>query len=123
MHVNSYARPGSLRLMCAQCVSKADVVVGSIGFAAFLFQGPCEDALVAMGILPEPHPLAVGVRTVNFLRDLDLDPKQVLGDDVVEAVDTVLAFPRQVVFRRTFRQAIALVLPLSMRSQRAFATT
>jgi hypothetical protein len=108
--------------MCAQCVSKADVVVGSIGFAAFLFKGPCEDALVAMGVLPEPHPLAVGLRTVSFLRDLDLDPAEVLGDDVVEAVDQVLAFPRQPVFRRTFRQAIALILPLSIRSQIAFAT-
>ena len=122
MRVSSYARPDNLRSMCAQCVSKADVVVASVGFTAFLFKGPCEDALVAMGLLPEPHPLAVGMRTVNFLRDLDLDPRQVLGDDVVEAVDTVLAFPRQVVFRRTFRQAIALVLPLSIRSQRVFAT-
>jgi hypothetical protein len=108
--------------MCAQCVSKADVVVGSLGAAAFLFKGPCEDALVALGLIPEPHPLAVGVRTVTFLRDLDLDPDEVLGEDVVEAVDRVLAFPRQPVFRRTFRQAIALMLPVSMRSQRAFAT-
>ena len=108
--------------MCAQCVSKADVVIGSIGFAGFLFKGPCEDALVAMGLIPEPHPLAVGMRTVNFLRDLDLDPAEILGDDVVEAVDRVLAFPRQPVFRRTFRQAIALMLPLSIRSQIAFAT-
>jgi len=108
--------------MCVQCVSKADVVVGCIGFAGFLFKGPCEDALVAMGLIPEPHPLAVGVRTVNFLRDLDLDPAPILGDDVVEAVDAVLAFPRQEVFRRTFRQAISLILPLSKRSQRAFAT-
>lgn len=108
--------------MCAQCVSKADVVVGSIGFAAFLFKGPCEDALVAMGVIPEPHPLAVGMRTVSFLRDLDLDPAEILGEDVVDAVDTVLAYPRQRVFRRTFRQAIALMLPLSMRSQMVMAT-
>jgi hypothetical protein len=108
--------------MCAQCVSKADVVVGCIGFASFLLKGPCEDALVAMGLVPEPHPLAVGMRTVNFLRDLDIDPADVLGDDVVEAVDTVLAFPRQVVFRRTFRQAIALMLPHTKHTQRAFAT-
>jgi hypothetical protein len=108
--------------MCAQCVSKADVVVGTLGFAAFLLKGPGEDALVAMGVIPEPHPLAVGVRTVSFLRDLDLDPGEILGDDVVEAVDQVLAFPRQRVFRRTFRQAIALMLPLSMGSQRVLAT-
>jgi hypothetical protein len=108
--------------VCAQCVSKADVIVGSIGFAAFIFKGPCEDALVSLGLIPEPHPLAVGMRTVNFLRDLDLEPEHVLGDDVVDAVDRVLAFPRQVVLRRTFRQAMALMLPLSMRSQSAFAT-
>ena len=108
--------------MCANCVSKADVVIASVGFTGFLFKGPCEDALVAMGVLPEPHPLAVGVRTVSFLRDLELDPGEILGDDVVEAVDTVLAFPRQKVYRRTFRQAIALLLPVSMRSQRALAT-
>ena len=108
--------------MCAQCVSKADVVIASIGFTGFLFKGPAEDALVAAGLIPEPHPLAVGVRTVSFLRGLDLDPAEILGDDVAEAVDAVLAFPRQRVFRRTFRQAIALMLPLSIRSQRAFAT-
>ena len=108
--------------MCANCVSKADVIVATIGFAGFMFKGPCEDALVAMGVIPEPHPLAVGVRTVSFLRSLELEPGEILGDDVVEAVDTVLAFPRQRVFRRTFRQAIALMLPLSMRSPRAFAT-
>ena len=34
----------------------------------------------------------------------------------------MLAFPRQAVFRRTFRQAIALMLPLSIRSQMVFAT-
>src|SRR5258708_20477146 len=98
--------------MCAQCVSKADVVVGSIGFAAFLFKGPGEDALVAMGLLPEPHPLAVGVRTVNFLRDLDLDPKQILGDDVVEAVDPRLPSPRQAVFPPTSPPPSSFIPPL-----------
>ncbi len=108
--------------MCANCVSKADVVVATIGFTGWMLKGPCEDALVAMGVIPEPHPLAVGVRTVSFLRGLDLEPAEILGDDVVEAVDAVMAFPRQRVFRRTFRQAIALMLPLSIRSQRALAT-
>ncbi len=42
--------------MCAQCVSKADVVIGSIGFAGFVFKGPCEDALVAMGLHPGAAP-------------------------------------------------------------------
>ena len=78
---------GSLLRMCAQCVSKADVVVGTHRFHGVPLQGPVRGRLVAMGLIPEPHPLAVGMRTVNFLRDLDLDPAEILGDDVVEAVD------------------------------------
>jgi hypothetical protein len=110
--------------MCAQCVSKADVIVGSLGFAAFVFKGPCTDALVAAGILPEPHPLAVEMRTVNFLRSLDLEPRPILGDDVVDAADRVLAFPQHKIYRRSFRDALALlgVGRGAMRSQSALVT-
>ena len=59
---------GTLAGMCAQCVSKADVVVGTIGFGAYLFKGPAEDVLIAAGVLPEKHPLKIEMRTVNFLR-------------------------------------------------------
>ena len=108
--------------MCAQCVSKADVVVGSLGFTAFVFKGPITDGLVAAGIIPEQHPLAKELRTVNFLRSLDLEPEPILGEEVVAAVDRVLAFPRQKIYRRRFRDALALLLPAPMRSQRVYAT-
>jgi len=108
--------------MCAQCVSKADVVVGTIGFTCFLFKGPITDGLVAAGLLPEQHPIAKEMRTVNFLRSLELEPEPIVGEDVVLAVDRVQAFPRQVVYRRRFRDALALLLPVSRRSQRVFAT-
>jgi hypothetical protein len=108
--------------MCAQCVSKADCIVGTIGFAAFCFKGPITDSLIAAGVLPEPHPLALEVRTVNFLRDLDLDPAPIVGDEVVDAVDRVQAFPLQKVYRRSFRDALALLWPTAMRSQMVFAT-
>ena len=108
--------------MCAQCVSKADVVVGTIGFAAFVLKDPARDALVSMGLLPELHPLAVEMRTVNFLRDLDLEPEPILGDDVVAAVDRALAFPRQKIYRRSFREALAFLVPGARRSQSVFAT-
>ena len=110
--------------MCAQCVSKADVVVGTVGFAAYVFKGPAEDALIAMGLLPERHPLAVEMRTVNFLRDLDLDPAPILGEEVVEAADRALAFPRRKVYRRSFREALALLVSGTgaMRSQSVMAT-
>jgi hypothetical protein len=104
--------------MCANCVSKADLVVGTLGFGAYLFKGPAQDALIAAGLLPEVHPLATEMRTVNFLRDLDLDPAPILGTETVEAVDRAQAFPRQKVYRRTFGEAIALLCGRSMRSQR-----
>jgi hypothetical protein len=111
--------------MCANCVSKADVIVGTIGFGAYVFKGPTQDALVALGLLPEPHPLGKEMRTVSFLRDLDLEPREILGDEVVEQADRALAFPRQKIYRRSFREAIAFFtgLPLgAMRSQTVAAT-
>jgi hypothetical protein len=108
--------------MCANCVSKADVIVGTLGFGAYLFKGPAHDAMIAAGLLPELHPLATEMRTVNFLRDLDLDPEPILGVETVEAVDRAQAFPRQKVYRRSFREAIALVCGRSIPSQRIPAT-
>ena len=110
--------------MFAQCVSKAEVVVGTLGLAAYVFKEPARDALTAMGLIPERHPLAIEMRTVNFLRDLELDPGAILGVETVEtveAVDRAQAFPRQRIYRRTFREALAFVVPGARRSQRAFA--
>ena len=64
------------------------------------------------------------MRTVNFLRSLDLEPRPILGDDVVDAADRVLAFPQHKIYRRSFRDALAL-LGLgrgAMRSQSALVT-
>lgn len=108
--------------MCANCVSKADIVIASAGFAGWILKGPAEDALIAAGLLPERRPLAKEMRVVNFLRDLELDPAPILGTEVVEAVDVAQAYPRQKVYRRTFREAIALFVPGAIRSQRVFAT-
>jgi hypothetical protein len=107
--------------MCANCVSKADVVVGTIGFGAYVFKEPAKEALIALGLMPEQHPLAVDMRTVMFLRDLDLDPNPILGDEVVAAADRALAFPPQRVYRRSFREAVALFTGRPIRSQRALA--
>ena len=99
--------------MCANCVSKADVVVGSIAFGSYVLRGPVKSALVEAGILPEPHPLAVEMRTVAFLRDLDLDPVEILGDEVVTAVDTARAWTPAKVYRRPVRAWVG-----AMRSHR-----
>jgi len=57
-------------------------------------------------------------------RDLDLDPAPILGEEVVEAADRALAFPRRKVYRRSFREALALLVPGTgaMRSQSVMAT-
>jgi hypothetical protein len=108
--------------MCANCVSRFDVAVGTAAVGAYLFKEPVHDALVSMGLAPERHPLAKDMRAVNFLRDLDLDPVAILGDEAVAAVDGAQAFPPQRVYRRSFRDAVAVFTGRSMRSQRAIAT-
>ena len=104
--------------MCAQCVSKADVVVGTIGFAAFVLHDPVKEALVDCGILPEPHPLAREIRTVQFLRRLELDPNPILGEQLVSDVDVALGLEWRKVYRRSFRDVFALLFGGSIRSQR-----
>ena len=107
--------------MCANCVSRADVIVGTVAFGAYVFKEPIRDGLVALGVLPEPHPLAADMRTVTFLRGLDLDPVPVLGDDVVVAADRALAFPRPKVYRRSLGEALAFFTGRSIRSQSKLA--
>jgi hypothetical protein len=98
-------------------VSKVDMIAGTVGFGAYVLKGPIQDGLVAAGLLPEPHPLARDMRTVPFLRSLDLDPVAILGEAATAAADQALAFPRQKVYRRSFREAIALLVGRSMTSQ------
>jgi hypothetical protein len=69
------------------CVSNAEFVAVSAGFGAYAFARPARQALVALGVLPEADPLERDVRTVAFLRRRDLDPVEVLGAEVVAAVD------------------------------------
>jgi hypothetical protein len=102
--------------MCANCVTKLDLVVGSIGFGSYVLHGPVKAGLVELGILPEPHPLAVEMRTVAFLRDLDLDPAEILGDEVVTAVDAAREWEPRPVYRRSRAGRGAI------RSQRTEAT-
>jgi hypothetical protein len=73
--------------MCMNCVSTADFLVTSGGLGAYALAKPGREALVALGVLPEADPLERDVRTVAFLRRLDLDPDEILGADVVAAAD------------------------------------
>jgi hypothetical protein len=85
--------------MCANCMSSVDVYAASAGFLLYALHTPTRDALVTMGAIAEPDPLARDVNTVAFLRRLDLDPVEILGAGTVEAVDAWTPAPK--VYRDT----------------------
>ena len=51
--------------MCANCVNRFDVVVGTAAVGAYLFKEPVHDALISLGLAPEKHPLAKDMRAAN----------------------------------------------------------
>jgi len=73
--------------MCATCVSSTEVVLAQVGLAAAVLRAPVHRALASAGIVAPADPVQRDVRTVSFLRSLDLDPVDVLGADVVSAAD------------------------------------
>ena len=71
--------------MCTNCVTTAQAVVGQAAFAAYVLKDPVHRLLAHLGVTPAPDPVAHDVRTVAFLRSLDLDPVAVLGAETVAA--------------------------------------
>ncbi len=71
--------------MCANCVSTAQAAVGQVALVAYVLKDPVHRLLARNGLVREPDPVAHDVRTVTFLRGLDLDPVEILGADVVAA--------------------------------------
>ena len=65
--------------MCANCLSTAEVVAGQFGLAIYALKNPVHRALAAAGLANGPDPVGDDVRTIAFLRALDLDPVAVLG--------------------------------------------
>ena len=73
--------------MCATCVSSAEVALGQAAVAAAVLRAPVHRLLAAAGMVAPIDPVRRDVRTVAFLRSLELDPIEVLGADVVAAAD------------------------------------
>jgi hypothetical protein len=71
--------------MCLNCVSTAEAIAIQGAFIGYAVKGPVHRMLARAGLAPEPDPVAHDVRTVAFLRGLDLDPVEILGADVVAA--------------------------------------
>jgi hypothetical protein len=73
--------------MCMNCVSTAEAIAIQGAFVAYVVKNPVHRMLARAGLAPEPDPVAHDVRTVAFLRSLDLDPVAILGADAVAAAE------------------------------------
>lgn len=89
--------------MCVNCLSTAEVVAAQAAFAVYALEPPIRRRMAKLGLVAERDRIAHDVRTVAFLRNLDLDPVEILGRDVVDAA---AAWTPQPAFeRRRFRSA------------------
>lgn len=73
--------------MCVSCLSQGEVVLAHAALATAVLKGPAHRFLADLGIAARPDPVARDVRTVAFLRNLDLDPVEVLGAGAVARAD------------------------------------
>ena len=69
------------------CISTAEVHVAQVALAAAVLKAPAHRLLAAAGIVDAPDPVRRDVRTVAFLRALDLDPAEALGASAVARAD------------------------------------
>ena len=93
--------------MCVNCMSKAEAALAAAGFVGYAVKGPVHRALAAADLAPDPDPVAHDVRTVAFLEALDLDPVEVLGQDVVDQTSAWVPDSSWVPFRDRIRSAAA----------------
>ena len=63
------------------------------GLAAAVLRAPVHRLLASAGVVAPIDPVRRDVRTVAFLRSLDLDPVDVLGAEVVAAADAWVPAP------------------------------
>ena len=79
--------------MCVSCVSTTEAALAQVGLAAAVLKAPVHRLLASAGVVDAPDPVRRDVRTVAFLRGLDLDPVEVLGAEAVAAADAWLPAP------------------------------
>lgn len=71
--------------MCVNCLTNAEAAIAGAAFVGYAVKPPLHRAMAKLGLVNEPDPVAHDVRTVAFLRSLDLDPVEILGADAVAA--------------------------------------
>lgn len=99
--------------MCVNCMSNAEAAGVAAIAATYFIKPPVHKMLAKLDLAPDPDPIAHDVRTVAFLRALDLDPADALGPHAVAAAAAWTPGTRWVPFRdrlavRTRRSAAAL---------------
>jgi hypothetical protein len=94
--------------MCVNCLTQAETVAANVAVTAAVLRAPVHRLLADAGLVAPPDPVARDVRTVAFLRSLDLDPVGILGPDVVARADA-----------RAAQGAPAQPVPASVRRSRA----
>jgi hypothetical protein len=77
--------------MCVNCLTQTDAIAANALVTAALLKGPTHRVLADLGVVAPPDPVARDVRTVAFLRTLDLDPEAVLGAEAVAGADARVA--------------------------------
>jgi hypothetical protein len=73
--------------MCQQCMSTAEQVLASAALIGVAVRDPLHRVLAQAGLVAEPDRVLRDTRTVAFLRALELDPVEILGQEVVAAAD------------------------------------
>jgi hypothetical protein len=81
---------GDLRFepMCVNCMSNTEATIAAVAITGALLKPAVHRALAGVGLAPDPDPVAHDVRTVAFLRALDLDPVDALGADAVAQAES-----------------------------------
>ena len=87
---------------------------GALAVAAgYIIKPPLHQMLAKVDLAPDPDPVAHDVRTVAFLRALDLDPVEVLGAAVVADAAAWTPDTSWVPFRDRVRSARPHLAPLA----------
>jgi hypothetical protein len=79
--------------MCVDCVTTGQSALTALAIFGYAVKPATHRLLARAGFAAAPDPVRDDVRTVAFLRSLDLDPVAALGADVVSAADARAPVP------------------------------
>jgi len=73
--------------MCVNCISSSEAYLAQVALVVSVLKTPLHRVLADAGLVAPPDFARRDLRTVAFLRSLDLDPAEILGEDVVERAE------------------------------------